>query len=223
MVDHYAHDDAVRVLLANVALAAARQDREITPLMALFDGHHVRVSVMVRTSKNGASDVHEHIGWRIREHDVPYRFVRHPTPEEAERGSGPLWTGPLWHANIAGRMTEERALGLMRPKEGMLEAWRAQGLTWGNDDEEHATRETKRGVRHIAEAAELMAMDGHATTLLNLDDLPRWTGTGRTPRLQHLIEALHAAGHAAARAPDLNPFIVTDAPFDAVVRIAQAM
>ena len=31
MVDHYAHDDAVRVLLANVALAAARQDREITP------------------------------------------------------------------------------------------------------------------------------------------------------------------------------------------------
>ena len=27
MVDHYAHDDAVRVLLANVALAAARQDR----------------------------------------------------------------------------------------------------------------------------------------------------------------------------------------------------
>ena len=28
MVDHYAHDDAVRVLLANVALAAARQDRE---------------------------------------------------------------------------------------------------------------------------------------------------------------------------------------------------
>ena len=223
MVDHYAHDDAVRVLLANVALAAARQDREITPLMALFDGHHVRVSVMVRTSKNGASDVHEHIGWRIREHDVPYRFVRHPTPEETERGSGPMWTGPLWHANIAGRMTEERALGLMRPKEGMLEAWRAEGLTWDDDDEEHAMRETKRGVRHIAEAAELMAMDGHVTTLLNLDDLPRWTGTGRTPRLQHLIEALHAAGHAAARAPDLNPFIVTDAPFDALVRIAQAM
>ena len=84
-------------------------------------------------------------------------------------------------------------------------------------------RETKRGVRHIAEAAELMAMDGHVTTLLNLDDLPRWTGTGRTPRLQRLIEALHAAGHAAARAPDLNPFIVTDAPFDALVRIAQEM
>ncbi|MGB0284226.1 MAG: hypothetical protein ACPGGI_04220 [Candidatus Poseidoniaceae archaeon] len=120
-------------------------------------------------------------------------------------------------------MTEERALGLMRPKEGMLEAWLAQGLTWSDDDEEHATRETKRGVRHIAEAADLMAMDGHATTLLNLDDLPRWTGTGRTPRLQHLIEALHAGGHAAARAPDLNPFIVTDAPFDALVRIAQEL
>ena len=121
--------------------------------MALFDGHHVRVSVMVRTSKNGASDVHEHIGWRIREHDVPYRFVRHPTPEEAERGSGPLWTGPMARKH-RGSDDRRRALGLMRPKEGMLEAWRAQGLTWGNDDEEHATRETKRGVRHIAEAAD---------------------------------------------------------------------
>jgi len=222
-VDHYAHDDAVRALLGNVALAAARQDREITPLLALFDGHHVRVSVMVRTSKTGASAVHDHIGWRIREADVPYRFVRHPTPEETERGSGPMWTGPLWHADIAGRMTEDRALALLRPKEGMLDAWRAQGLTWDDDDEEHATRETKRGVRHIAEAADLMAMAGHQTILLNLDDLPRWTGTGRTPRLQHLIDALHTAGHNAARAPDLNPFVVTDAPFEDVVGIAQAM
>ena len=222
MVDHYAHDDAVRVLLANVALAAARQDREITPLMALFDGHHVRVSVMVRTSKNGASDVHEHIGWRIRENDVPYRFVRHPTPEETERGSGPMWTGPLWHARIAGRMTEERALAIMRPKDGMLEAWRAQGLTWSDDDEEHASRETKRGVRHIAEAADLMAMDGQATTLLNLDDLPRWTGTG-----QRRAAAPHRgpARCGPCCRPSTRPqsILVTDAPFDAVVRIAQAM
>ena len=120
-------------------------------------------------------------------------------------------------------MTEDRALALLRPKEGMLDAWRAQGLTWDDDDEEHATRETKRGVRHIAEAADLMAMTGHQTILLNLDDLPRWTGTGRTPRLQHLIDALDAAGHNAARAPDLNPFVVTDAPFEDVVRIAQAL
>ena len=120
-------------------------------------------------------------------------------------------------------MTEDRALALTSPSEEAMKAWHAQGLAWDEGDQEHAMRETRRGVRHIAEAADLMAMDGHDTTLLNLDDLPRWTGTGRTPRLMHLIDALHAAGHAAARAPDLNPFLVTDAPFDAVVQIAQAM
>ncbi len=222
-VDHYAHDDAVRALLGNVALAAARQDREITPLLALFDGHHVRVSVMVRTSKTGASAVHDHIGWRIREADVPYRFVRHPTPEETERGSGPMWTGPLWHADIAGRMTEGNALALTTPDDSALDMWRSKGLQWDEADVEHAARETVRGVRHIAEASDLMAMDGKDTTLLNLDDLPRWTGTGKTPRLQRLLDALHAEGFAAARAPDLNPFVITDAPFDAVVNAARAV
>lgn len=223
LVDHYAHDDAVRVLLANVAQAAARQDREITPLLALFDGHHVRVSVMVRTSKNGASAVHEHIGWRIREDDVPYRFVRHPTPEQTKRGSGPMWTGPLWHAEIAGRLTEARALELTAPEPSVLQAWRDLGLAWDEADIEHAARETVRGVRHIAEASKLMAMDGQNTTLLNLDDLPRWTGTGKTPRLQHLLDALHAAGHGAARVPDLNPFLITDAAFERVVNIARSL
>ena len=51
IVDHYAHDDAVRVLLGTVATSAARLDRSIEPILALFDGHHVRVSVLVRKSK----------------------------------------------------------------------------------------------------------------------------------------------------------------------------
>ena len=68
-----------------------------------------------------------------------------------------------------------------------------------------------------------MAQDGRATLLLNVDDLPRWTGTGRTPRMHHLLKALHEAGHAAARAPDLNPFLVTDAPFEDVIQIAQGL
>lgn len=167
--------------------------------------------------------MHDHIGWRIREADVPYRFVRHPTPEETERGSGPMWTGPLWHADIAGRMTETNALSLTTPDDSALDMWRSEGLQWDEADVEHAARETVRGVRHIAEASDLMAMDGKDTTLLNLDDLPRWTGTGKTPRLQRLLDALHAEGYAAARAPDLNPFVITDAPFDVVVNVARAV
>ena len=48
IVDLYAHDDAVRVLLGTIATRAAQLDRAIEPILALFDGHHVRVSVRVR-------------------------------------------------------------------------------------------------------------------------------------------------------------------------------
>ena len=115
IVDVYAHDDAVRLLLATVATSAARLDKTVIPLLALFDGHHVRVSCLIKTSREKASKVGENIGWRIREDDVPYRFVQHPTPEQVKRGSGPLWTGPLWNKEIAGRMTVEKALELCQP------------------------------------------------------------------------------------------------------------
>ena len=48
IVDFYAHDDAVRVLLGTIATRAAQLDRSIDPILAVFDGHHVRVSVLVR-------------------------------------------------------------------------------------------------------------------------------------------------------------------------------
>ena len=51
IVDLYAHDDAIRVLLGTIATRAAQLDRAIEPILALFDGHHVRVSVLVRKSK----------------------------------------------------------------------------------------------------------------------------------------------------------------------------
>ena len=51
IVDLYAHDDAIRVLLGTIATRAAQLDRAIEPILALFDGHHVRVSVRVRKSK----------------------------------------------------------------------------------------------------------------------------------------------------------------------------
>ena len=63
IVDVYAHDDAVRLLLGTVATSAARLDKSITPLMALFDGHHVRISCLVKTSREKASKISNSIGW----------------------------------------------------------------------------------------------------------------------------------------------------------------
>lgn len=219
LVDEYAHDDAVRLLLGTVATTAARLDKVVTPLLALFDGHHVRISLLVQTSKSEATAIGKSIGWRVRCEDVPYRFVQHPDPEALKHASGPMWIGPMWHKEIAGRMTEERALELCHPNPEDIEKGRNAGLVWGDDDIEHSAREVRRGVRYIAEAADLMSRDH---LLLSLDALPRLCKVGGAPKMEKLLTALTAAGHNAARYPDLEPMLVTDAPFDAVVQVVQA-
>ena len=70
LVDIYAHDDAVRILLGLIATSAARLDKKIKPILALFDGHHVRVSVQLKTSKEGASEITQNMGWRVRGDDI---------------------------------------------------------------------------------------------------------------------------------------------------------
>ena len=214
IVDTYAHDDAVRVLLGLVATTAARHDRVIEPVLALFDGHHVRVSVKVVRSKERASKVMERMGWRIREPGGGYHFVQHPTPEEVERGSGPLWVGPLWNSDIAGRMTEERALELCSPTEQELAEATQLGLEWDQDDQEYAQREIRRSVRHIASAADLMSRDH---LLLHIDDVPNMAGVPHAPKMEALFSAIQETGYCAARIPDIDPFFVTDAPMETVL------
>jgi len=215
IVDSYAHDDAVRVLLGLVATTAARHDRAVEPVLALFDGHHVRLSVKVRRSREDASTVLDSIGWRIRDEDGTYRFIQHPTPEEVERGSGPLWVGPLWNAQIAGRMTEERVLAVCSPSTEELNAAKERGLIWEKSDSEYAARELRRSVRYISEAAVLMGKDH---VLYHMDDLPNMAGTGQAPKMEALFEEIREAGYSAARLPDIDPFVVTDAPHDVVVQ-----
>lgn len=214
IVDSYAHDDAVRVLLGLIATTAARHDRVVEPVLALFDGHHVRISVKVRRSREGASRVLENMGWRIREDNGTYRFVQHPTPDEVEVGSGPMWVGPLWDADIAGRMTEGRALSVCSPSAEDIAKGIDAGLEWSEQDSEYASRELRRSVRYIADAADLMSRDH---TLYHMDDLPNMAGTGQAPKMESLFTALGDEGCSAARVPDIDPFFVTDAPFDTVM------
>tara|TARA_B110000444_G_scaffold253988_1_gene285743 strand:- start:1454 stop:2893 length:1440 start_codon:yes stop_codon:yes gene_type:complete len=215
IVDVYAHDDAVRLLLATVATTAARLDKSVTPLMALFDGHHVRISCLIKTSREKASGIGNMIGWRVREEDVPYRFVQHPTPEQVERASGPMWVGPLWDKEIAGRMTEEKVLEMCQPSAEELEEMKLQGLEWSEDDVEYSARELRRSVRYISDAADLMSREH---LLLNLDSLPRWAGIGGAPKIEKLIASILQEGFSAARLPDLEPLLVTDAPFETVLK-----
>ena len=220
IVDSYAHDDAVRVLLGLIATTAARHDRCIEPVLALFDGHHVRVSVKVRRSRDGASEVLDSMGWRVRSTNGTYTFVHHPSPEDIPAASGPMWIGPLWNREIAGRMTEERAIEVCSPSESELERHRNNGLEWSEDDREYAQRELRRSVRYIAEAADLMSREH---TLYHMDDLPNMAGTGQAPKMEALFTALNELGFAAARVPDIDPFFVTDAPFENVMNATRAL
>ena len=220
LVDIYAHDDAVRILLGLIATSAARLDKKIKPILALFDGHHVRVSVQLKTSKEGASEITQNMGWRVRGDDIPYRFVTHPNADQLENASGPMWIGPLWDAEIAGRITEQRAIEMCSPSEAQLQQMRASGLAWNDEDIEYSQRELRRSVRYIADAADLMSRNH---LLINLDSLPKWAGTGGAPKMEKIIAALQQLNFAAARLPDLEPVFVTDAAFTDVIKIVRQL
>jgi hypothetical protein len=111
-------------------------------------------------------------------------------------------------------MTEEKALELCQATSEEIEKMKMEGLEWSDADVEYSGRELRRSVRYISDAADLMSREH---LLLNLDSLPRWAGVGGAPKLEKLIASLIGAGYCAARLPDLEPLLITDAPFDTVL------
>ena len=218
IVDDYAHDDAVRVLLGLIAKVAAMHDRVIKPILSLFDGHHVRVSVLVKTSKEGASDFQNNIGYRLRCQDLPYKFIKYPDSRQIKNSSGPLWTGPLMDRDIAGRMTVENAIQTCLPSEKELEKLTDGALEWIEKDVEYAAREMVRSVKHIADAADLLSREH---LLLSLNAMPRLAGTKGAPKMDDVVNDLIALGHSAARYPDMDPMFITDAEFETVLSVVR--
>ena len=154
-------------------------DRVISPIMSLFDGHHVRVSVIVKSSKKNASSFQENIGWRLRCDEVPYKFIQYPSQQQIQSCSGPLWIGPLMNKEIAERMSIDAAMGICHPSEQDIAIAVKKGLNWDKKDIEYAARETVRSVKHIAEAADLLS---RKHLLLSLDSMPRLAGTKGAPK-----------------------------------------
>ena len=69
-MDEWRHDTAVRILLGAIARIAAQHDRIIEPVLAMFDGHHVRVTVRILRSKSAASQVHAWMAAAITDQDL---------------------------------------------------------------------------------------------------------------------------------------------------------
>ncbi len=207
ITDAYMHDDAVRILLGTIARIAAMHDKSIHPILSLFDGHHVRVTVLLKRSKEIASKWRESIGYRIR--SAPYHFSDIPEGNY----SGPMWTGPLFDSHIAGRMTVERAIELCagRPEDYPED--------WSEHDIEHSKRELERSVRHIAESAELLSKEH---LLVPMDLLGIAAGIPEIPSYKHLESGLTSAGYKFARCHTQDPMFATDANWETVLEVARS-
>lgn len=238
----WAHDSGLRVLLANIARIAARHDRAIEPLLSVWETHHLRVSVAIRRSKQGASDVEENIGWRVwdptpeelrisidaglhphggPDQSQPFCFLpfRHPTShaisDKDRRISGPMWMGPLHNSDVLLGFNEENALKLCVPDEEKLQRWGFD--TSEHDDLIEASRKSVlRAIRHLQEEA---TVPDNASLIL-VDHLHPHVLLKGPPSPRKLAEALTEAGHPSCVAAYPNPGIRTAAPWSLIHDLA---
>jgi len=229
--DGLAHDSGLRVLLATVARTAARHERSIEPLLSIWESHHLRVSVRVLRSVEGANDVECSLGWRVAcptaeeisssiesglqpetsLDSLPMHCflpLSHPVDRSDKRISGPMWTGPMGQTEAMASMTEERALNLCGPS-----AIEDDPVGWTERDFEYERRRVARSIRHIS--GESGVID--APHLILVDELASWLGSGSPPSPSVMAEALRREGHRAAVAHYGKPAFRTDAPWDVVV------
>lgn len=235
--DGLAHDSGLRVLLATVARTAARHDRSIEPLMSIWESHHLRVSLRVVRTVEGANRVEGSLGWRVGSPTVEevglsisaglhpettldslpmhcFLPLSHPVERSDKRVSGPLWIGPIGQSEAMASLTEERALEICGPIASEVDA-----VGWSEKDFEYERRRIARSVRHISDEAAVI----DAPHLILVDDLSSWLGSGSPPSPSGMVEALRGAGHRSAVAHYGKPAFRTDAPWDVIVGAARGL
>lgn len=220
-LDPLKHDSGLRVLLGAAAVAAARHDRVITPLLSVWDSHHLRVTVLVDRSKRGANAYQDSIGWRVAnpsQRDVelaigagllpPHDAGSTPmhvmlplsaSPSDRSNVSGPLWTGIMGDAELMRSLSGEAA-----------------SLICGSGDSALDTNEQKyarQSVRNIEKEANAI----HGTHLVVTDSLPGFLGGGGPPSPFKMAEGLKSMGHSAEVSHYGEPSFRTDAPWSSVV------
>ena len=234
VVDDLRHDTGMRILLGALARAAARHDRVISPKLVIFDDHHIRATVLVRRSKEAASELHSCLGWRVhspneRELKTSMSAGLHPQddsglkqpscilpfnhPPELKEGrvSGPIWIGSLGDQQLLERMTEERVLELCSPDSELQEA-----MNWSDKEMELAERRLRRSVRGLSDSASTI----DCPVVLPVDDIPKYLELPGPPSPSQLARTLRLMGYRAAIAVLQIPAIRTDAPWSVISEAA---
>ncbi len=230
-LDKLKHDSGLRVLIANIARAAARHDRSIKPLLSIWDSHHLRVSVEVKKVMTGANNIEQSLGWRVYSptkeevsfsikygllpsdlgEDLPIRCMlplSYPIERQDPRISGPLWIGPIGNSLAMKSMSKERALELCGP-----EYIENDPAGWDQRQFEDERKKIIRSVRNISQEAIVI----HGCHLIAVDELPGWFGKGGPPSPGRMVAEIQNLGFSAAISHYAEPSFRTDAPWSIVV------
>lgn len=233
--DGLAHDSALRVLLATVGRVASKHERRIEPLISIWDSHHLRVSMRVIRSIEGANKIEESLGWRVYSptHEEVLASIKsglhtetsldilpmdcflplhYPINRDDERVSGPMWIKNMGKKEVLAFMTEERVLQMCGPnpmKEDLLQ--------WTEKEFDYENRRILRSVKNLANEANAIETQHH----ILVDYLSSWLKIGSPPSPKKLVKSIIEAGFSASLANyGKKPSIRTDAPWDLVVKIA---
>ena len=233
--DGLAHDSALRVLLATVGRVASKHERRIEPLISIWDSHHLRVSMRVIRSIEGANKIEDSLGWRVYSptHEEVTASIKsglhtetsldilpmdcflplhHPINRDDERVSGPMWIKNMGKKEVLAFMTEERVLQMCGPdpmKEDLLQ--------WTEKEFDYENRRILRSVKNLANEANAIETQHH----ILVDYLSSWLKIGSPPSPKKLVKSIIEAGFSASLANyGKKPSIRTDAPWDLVVKIA---
>ena len=243
VVDKAAHDTAIRVLLGQIAIIAARHSKVIEPLISIFDDHHVRVSVLVKESPSRASNVYENIGWRINspvesELEISISSSLHPhgcpnmkqkrclvpwnkPPNEISRNrvSGPLWSGTLGNTEVLKSMNRENAVELCGLNIDVNERDMDSVEKAGFDESmiKIANRQIEKSMFRFSDEAEVIDCPG----LIMIDELPTLCGINGPPSPSKLVTLLQSKGHRAGLSSMQKPAIRTNAPWNIIVESAK--
>ena len=123
-----------------------------------------------------------------------------------------MWTGPIFDADIAGRMTIERAIELCAGKEDDYPS------DWSELDIEHSQREIERSVRHISES-----LLNYFQATIYLLRLMIWESPLVLDKssMKKLKTGLEERGFRMARCQMPEPMFATDADWNTVLEVTR--
>jgi tRNA (guanine26-N2/guanine27-N2)-dimethyltransferase len=107
MRNHLMHEIGMRILARKAQLVAAQYDKALIPIYCHATLHYSRLYMVALKSKeavSGVLDLHRNVVYNTRTAEFGIRD--NETQEEHDILAGPLWTGPLWDADLAKKIAK---------------------------------------------------------------------------------------------------------------------